>query len=477
MKKILPILFVLLFLIPTTVALAESPNLTLNKVITIYSSDGNIVAKDSTGITDMQNNTLLSFFNGHYTNLSFDQPYTIDSIYLKMISTSGTKFSFYKDYEMKELVGEYTNPLATYKNTVKFENVKAVKVQNKNSSPPNNIYDFALYGIPYVEDFDRLPVNNLTEIHNHNSTTLSWFNPSGNEFVGTIIKQNGEQIKELTKTSNSFTVNGLTPDTSYVFEIIAKYSDGTTSETKSITFVTNTQPVDITPPSDISNLSVVKTHDSANFVFTNPIDTDFSHIEVYRDGNLINDQLKKTIFNDVGLVPNTSYVYRFVAVDVDGNKSAGFIQTVLTDSETDSAAPAPPININAIQGNGSGRIVWKSNVETDLQGYNLYINGAKYNSNLILSNNYVLNALTNGEKYSITVTAVDTSGNESLHSNVVILNPSESAMPLIESKFDLKAVADGTNNWFMSLWPILAFSVGITLAFLIARRVKMLFFA
>ena len=324
---------------------------------------------------------------------------------------------------------------------------------------------------------ELLPVENLMETHTSNSVNLNWKNPTSTFLKSIVIKKDGIEIAVLPKNVSSYTVNSLLPETNYIFEVIAKYSDDSVSDSKFVSFTTDIKLEDNTPPVEITNLSVVKTHDSANFVFTNPVDTDFSHIEVYRDGHLINDQLKETIFNDVGLVPNTSYVYRFVSVDLDGNKSAGFIQTVLTDSETDSAAPAPPININAIQGNGSGRIVWKSNEETDLQGYNLYINGTKYNSNLILANNYVLSALNNGEKYSITVTAVDTSGNESLHSNVVILNPSESAMPLIESKFDLKAVADGTNNWFMSLWPILAFSVGITLAFLIARRVKTLFFA
>lgn len=467
MKKIFPFLLAFLFLLPVGSAFADydytQGYFDNNQPLSMSAKMG--------GAIDNNELTKVVLFNSvSPLSIVLKEPINIQAFYLSGLRTE-SKVAFY------DLDGNILHTETKYGGFKAYVNLslKGVKkIEFHNTYGDTYVNEFELFE---VEKMIYSPVTNLSEIHNHNSVTLSWVKPTGSEFKGVIIKKDGLEITKLSSNTNSYTVNGLESETSYVFDVIAEYSDGTLSEAKTITSTTGIKPVDVTPPNDISNLSVVKTHESANFVFTFPVDSDFSHVEVYRDGNLINDRLSKTIFNDVGLVPNTSYVYKFVSVDIDGNKSTGFIQTVLTDSEKDSTAPVSPLNVNTTSGNSSGRVFWKSNTEKDIQGYNLFVNGVKYNSTLILSNNYTLSGLANGESYSITVTAVDTSGNESLPSNPVSLNPIVGAMPIIESKFDLKQVADGTNNWFMSLWPILAFSVGITLAFIVSRRVKLLFFA
>lgn len=336
-----------------------------------------------------------------------------------------------------------------------------------------------------VEEFDfkgfyaitPLPITSIQETHNYNSVSLTWTNPISNEFTGIIIEKDGVEIANLPNNQAAYQIGSLAPETTYVFEIYAKYSDGTNSPSETITVTTSVQPADITPPENIKNLSVVKTSEMANFLYELPIDTDFSHLEIYRNNVLIESNYTNSTFNDFGLVPNTSYVYKFVSVDIDDNRSTGYIQTVLTEMEMDSIAPSAPQGLSGTNSTSAGRVSWSRNTEPDLKGYNLFVDGVLYNPSEILATNYTINGLENGTSYSVTVTATDTSGNESEQSVPVILNPSESEMPIFTTNYTLRDISEGTSNWFSTLWPILAFSIGIPLAFYVATRTKHLFFA
>lgn len=48
-------------------------------------------------------------------------------------------------------------------------------------------------------------------------------------------------------------------------------------------------------------------------------------------------------------------------------------------------------------------------------------------------------------------------------------------MPTVSLTYSLADVATGVQNWFGSIWLIVAFAVAIPLAFLVANRVKNLF--
>lgn len=468
MKKVLPILFFLIFMIPVSNVFAAQVNLLEGKtLIKLHDHVSNIeLATDGDIITSAG----FGYNGGGAPTLKakyvFENPTDISSIFFK-----GSNFALtFLDNEDKLIKTVSMTPI--YEQNISILGVKTVQIHayGSNSNPLNEIKLFS-------EQVSTLPVESFTEKHTYNNATLTWVNPNVQEFDGVIIKKDGIEIAQLPKTTNSYTVGGLLPETTYNFDVIAKYTNGGTSNSKSLSITTNVQPVDITAPSDISNLSVVNTFNTANFVYTLPIDTDFSHLEIYRDGTLIQSNFKESIFSDVALIPNTTYLYKFVSVDIDGNKSPGYIKTVLTDIESDSIAPSIPTGLNVVNANSAGRVSWERNRDNDISGYNLYVDGVKYNSSLILATNFVINGLSNGTTYLITVTAVDTSGNESVTSESVSLIPSQDSMPIFKANYDLKAVADGTSSWFTSFWPILAFAVGIPLAFYIAGRVKTLFFA
>ena len=78
--------------------------------------------------------------------------------------------------------------------------------------------------------------------------------------------------------------------------------------------------------------------------------------------------------------------------------------------ENDDVPPAVPTGLKTTNMNSGIVLSWNSNTESDLQGYNVYMNGIKMNSKPIINTIYNITNLENGLDYSFTVSAVDTFG-------------------------------------------------------------------
>jgi fibronectin type 3 domain-containing protein len=103
------------------------------------------------------------------------------------------------------------------------------------------------------------------------------------------------------------------------------------------------------------------------------------------------------------------------------------------EGQVDSTAPLPPTNLTAVPGNQLVELDWNDNVEEDLDHYIVYYgtySGVYPNSLAVYSSSAVISNLLNGTEYFFVVTAVDSSGNESLYSSEV------SAIPLPEEDTD-----------------------------------------
>lgn len=94
----------------------------------------------------------------------------------------------------------------------------------------------------------------------------------------------------------------------------------------------------------------------------------------------------------------------------------------------DRLPPATPAGLVASAGDGIVNLGWTANNEDDLSGYNLYRDNAILASGL-LENNYTDPEVENGSTYSYSVTAVDTSGNESGPSVPVEATPIDETPP------------------------------------------------
>ena len=169
------------------------------------------------------------------------------------------------------------------------------------------------------------------------STTLSW--TSSNDNIGIArydIYQNG--ILKTNTTSNSLTVSGLSPLTSYSFYIVAVDTAGNLSTPSNITNVTTLGTADTSAPS-VSTLSFSSiTTSSVNLSWT--ISTDnigVTGYTIYQNG-VLKTTTTATSLTISGLTESTVYTFYIVAKDAAGNLSAESnsinIQTLANSSFT-----------------------------------------------------------------------------------------------------------------------------------------------
>ena len=94
----------------------------------------------------------------------------------------------------------------------------------------------------------------------------------------------------------------------------------------------------------------------------------------------------------------------------------------------DLIPPATPTGFQAVAGNNQIKLNWDENKEPDLLGYNIYRSNqtgrppTKYKTGIKLSD-YTDVLLSNGTKYVYQITAVDSSGNESVKTVLVSAIP------------------------------------------------------
>ncbi|NHN35565.1 fibronectin type III domain-containing protein, partial [Paenibacillus agricola] len=178
--------------------------------------------------------------------------------------------------------------------------------------------------------------------------------------------------------------------------------------------------------SDPSNLVVdSKTYDSAVVTWKNPEESDLKTIKIYNPSLVYTSTIEDGFIGATrtatinGLAGGTNYNLRFTATDSMGNESNGSFLSFQTDPLPDTTPPNAPTGLSAIPTNGNVALDWDASISTDVAGYNVYKNGVKVSTGLVPSLIYSL-AVPNNVTYTWTVTAVDTSGNESTHSAPVV---------------------------------------------------------
>jgi chitodextrinase len=326
---------------------------------------------------------------------------------------------------------------------------------------------------------DETPPDNVTAMtytSTDTSITVSWTNPSDRDLAGHEIYFDDSLVKsDVSKDVTSYTFSNLLPETSHLIKLVSYDSWGNKSSGASISASTLADMSKV-PPANVTGLTETHTDKTVTLKWTNPSDSDLAGFKIYRDGSLIATKGVITSFVDTDLVADTSYSYKVVSYDVDGNESAGSLINVKTNSDKDLIPPDAPTGLKLTSMNGGIYVSWDKNKELDLDGYNVFVNGVKYNTNLVHGTTLLVEGLENEKEYQIQVTAVDTSENESEKSSVKTVAPDSHAMPSkMQMSYSLGDVANGISSWFDSLWLVLAFAIGIPLSFYVASRVKLLF--
>jgi hypothetical protein len=157
---------------------------------------------------------------------------TVDTLWHKF--TSPKNIDSYRMQVTKDVNIEFYDPAGVLINTITgtninfsetsisvIENVGYVAFVNTQTST-NTVAELEVYEAP----LPIYPITNLTTTKTHNSVNLSWANPISVEFAEIQIKQDGVVIANLPKTISNYAVTGLSLNTTYTYEVAAKYNDG-----------------------------------------------------------------------------------------------------------------------------------------------------------------------------------------------------------------------------------------------------------
>lgn len=137
---------------------------------------------------------------------------------------------------------------------------------------------------------------------------------------------------------------------------------------------------DTAPPLEVSSVTETHTDTTIRLTWNNPPDGDFDKVKIYRNNAFIS-QTSSDPFNDTGLTPNTTYIYKITTVDTSGNESSGVVLSV----KTDNVVVANPIITNGLIGywnskQGVSGTTWNNIAPSTLGNYNATINGASVQS-------------------------------------------------------------------------------------------------
>ncbi len=153
----------------------------------------------------------------------------------------------------------------------------------------------------------------------YNQIDLSWNANSESDLDHYNVYRDGTKIAETTGTTYSDT--GLSPETTYTYEVSAVDTSGNEGEKSDpASATTDSAPPDTTPPAKVTGLTATPASTtSIDLSWNANTESDLDHYNIYRDGVKI-AETTSTSYTDTGLSPNTSYTYEVSAVDTTGNE-------------------------------------------------------------------------------------------------------------------------------------------------------------
>jgi spore germination protein YaaH len=261
-------------------------------------------------------------------------------------------------------------------------------------------------------------------------------------YMGTSL----ETLKKVAdvKNANSYVASGLDDDTKYFVRITAYNGRGKESDPSNLAVVT---PTDLVTTSPITNLSMSAAStssitlswsqkDNPDFIgnirgydvrYSNkPIDGSnwFQADQLKSDDIAISKQGTQSI-EVKNLTPGSDYWFAVKTLDQFGQESA--LSNVIDAKTLDLSPPAEPQNVSYKKSGKNLEVTWDMGNDYDLAGYEILYQGADNVQRSVyvgLNNSYEVDFLNPEQIYSLSVVALDNSGNQSVASDTkkLILN-------------------------------------------------------
>lgn len=317
-----------------------------------------------------------------------------------------------------------------------------------------------------------VPINLIISGSN-GSALFTWDAVNSVDLKGYFIYKDGVRLFSIPITATNFSYNGLVTGQSYNFQISSIDLSGNESALSAVQSFTS---LDTVPPSVPFGLTALSSDSMVSIGWNAVTSNDLLGYYVFQDGVKISGLLTSNTYTISGLTNYQNYDFKVSAVDISGNES--LLSSAVVGSpipSPDIIAPDVPSNLLLFAMDSQISLSWANVTNVDLLGYFVYRDGVKLNSTPLITNKYIDNSVTNAVYYAYEISSIDHSGNESVKSVSVSASPVATNVPKVHVNFTLMDIVNGIQNWFSSIWVLLAFVIAIPLSFYIANRIKALY--
>ncbi len=352
-----------------------------------------------------------------YITVSFDNP--SEDFFLEYSTNGGSSWSQIEEWNLND---EFVNNQRYFEQVVfdaTFSSTTQFRFRCDASNNGDRLYldDIVITSCSSTEPTDTEAPSTPTPVTVSNildtSADVTW--PASTDNVGVTgydVYVDGDLNGSTTSTSYSLT--GLSPETSYSVAVRAKDAAGNESGEASTSFTTGAF-VDSEAPTQPTNLSSSnETTTSADITWTASTDNvGVTGYNVYVGGSL-DGTTASTSYSLTGLDPATTYSVAVEATDAAENTSTQASIDVTTLSPPDEEAPSAPTDVAASNvTDSSADITWTASTDNvGVTGYDVYVDGELDGSTT--STSYSLSGLSPETSYSVGVRAKDAAGNESV---------------------------------------------------------------
>ncbi|WP_197029760.1 fibronectin type III domain-containing protein [Brevibacillus borstelensis] len=329
---------------------------------------------------------------------------------------------------------------------------------------------------PQWPEGSKLTISNITQT----SVKLSWPSAVNNDKVISYqIAVIGTGGKAVSASEYETSINDLTPDTEYTFQVTAYGLGG--NESEPLTAIAKTLPQSPDPDTkapqwpDDSELTVSDiTQTSVKLSW--PSATDNVGVAGYRiyvdDFEYKTVDVSENLSIVTGLMAETSYLFKVTAYDEAGNESTALTASAKTlpqSSDPDTEAPQWPddskLTVSDIT-QTSVKLSWPTATDNEgVTGYRIYVDGVERKTVGIGENAIIVTGLAAETSYLFKVTAYDEAGNESTALTASAKTLPQSSDPDTEAPQwpgDSKlSVSDVTQTSVKLSWPRATDSVGV----------------
>jgi hypothetical protein len=258
------------------------------------------------------------------------------------------------------------------------------------------------------------------------SISLAWDAPTGgSDNWWYCLQRDGLGCIRIDPPATTYTRTGLWPSTTFNYSLVAVSSTGRRSGSSNT--VTYTTPPDVTPPTTPTLTSTGVWPVRASVSWTRSVDN-VSQVwyTLLVDGDpYAADQIGWQSALVLDRTPSTTYSFQVTVRDYFGNTAASNVVTVTTPAVTDFEPPTAPTNLRLSPESGAPEI-WldwdQSTDNSDPQSlilYDVYLNGVFHEHSAVGYGETITYCQGEGPN-TITMRAVDSSGNASGFSNEIV---------------------------------------------------------